>query len=80
MEPDGMRKAWTTKVRIKRARITAMTMASIFSRRRPLVRSSLLGVSGITSASEFDFKVFSVSRYESEQSANKLKYIIGLSL
>jgi hypothetical protein len=32
MEPEGILNAWTTKVRIKRANMTAITAASAYSR------------------------------------------------
>jgi hypothetical protein len=35
MDPDGILNAWTTNVRMKRARITATTIASMFSRNAP---------------------------------------------
>src|SRR5256885_16846170 len=39
MEPGGILKAWTTKVRMKRARMMAMRMASPYSRHRGLLRT-----------------------------------------
>ena len=37
MEPDGILKAWITKVRMKRARTRAITIASTYSRKADLV-------------------------------------------
>ena len=43
MEPEGILNAWTTKVRIRRARRTATRIASVYSRTTDFFRAAAFG-------------------------------------
>jgi hypothetical protein len=58
MEHDGILNAWTTKALMKRAKMIAMTRASIFSRILPLDGFDWMRAS----AGEFFFNVFDLFR------------------